>query len=82
MFFINRLYFRIGGCRSQSGKQLANPSKFSVNDVFEKLIGSVRKKEGLHEKIIVKEFKPYHIKHTCAITKVDNIIIVHPYLLH
>ena len=49
---------------------------FSVNDVFEKLICSVRKKEGFHEKIIVKKFKPYHIKHTCAITKVDNIIIL------
>ena len=49
---------------------------FSVNDVFDKLIGSVMKKEGLHEKIIVKKFKPYHIKHTCAITKVDSIIIL------
>ena len=49
---------------------------FSIKDVFDKLIGSVRKKEGFHEKIIVQKFKPYHIKHTCAITQVDSTIIL------
>jgi hypothetical protein len=47
---------------------------FSVNDVFDKLIGSIRKKEGLIEKSSVKKFKPYHIKHTCAITQVNGTI--------
>jgi hypothetical protein len=49
---------------------------FSVNDVFDKLIGSIRKKEGLIEKSSVKKFKPYHIKHTCAITQVNGTIIL------
>lgn len=49
---------------------------FSVGDVFDKLIGSIRKKEGFREKIIVQKFKPYHIKHTCAITQVDSTIIL------
>lgn len=49
---------------------------FSVGDVFDKLIGSIRKKEGFREKIIVQKFKPYHIKHTCAITQVDGTIIL------
>ena len=49
---------------------------FSINDVFDKLIGSVRNKEDFHEKIIVQKFKPYHIKHTCAITQVGSTIIL------
>jgi len=49
---------------------------FSVNDVFDKLIGLIRKKEGLIEKSSVKKFKPYHIKHTCAITQVNGTIIL------
>jgi len=49
---------------------------FSVKDVFDKLIGSIRNKEGFREKIIVQKFKPYHIKHTCAITQVDGTIIL------
>lgn len=48
---------------------------FSVNDVFDKLIDSIRKKEGFIEKSSVKKFKPYHIKHTCAITQVNGTII-------
>lgn len=49
---------------------------FSVEDVFDKLIGSVRKKEGFREKIIVQKFKPYHIKNTCAITQVYSTRIL------
>ena len=49
---------------------------FSVEDVFDKLIGSIRNKEGFREKIIVQKFKPYHIKNTCAITQVDSTIIL------
>lgn len=49
---------------------------FSVNDVFDKLIGSIRKEEGPTVKMIVKKFKPYHIKHTCAITKFHSTTIL------
>lgn len=49
---------------------------FSVNDVFDKLVDSIRRKESFHEKITIKKFKPYQIKHTCAITQVYDTIIL------
>lgn len=48
---------------------------FSVQDVFDKLIGSI-KKEDSNVKLIVKKFKPYHIKHNCAITQYNGITIL------
>ena len=49
---------------------------FSVKDVFDKLVNSIRKREGLNIKLDAMKFKPYHIKHTCAITQVDSTIIL------
>jgi len=49
---------------------------FSVKDVFDKLVNSIRKREGLNVKMPIKKFKPYHIKHTCAITQLDGTIIL------
>ena len=49
---------------------------FSVKDVFDKLVNSIRKREGSNVKLAVKKFKPYHIKHTCAITQLDGTTIL------
>lgn len=48
---------------------------FSVQDVFDKLIGTI-KKEDSNVKIQVKKFKPYHIKHNCAITQYNDTTIL------
>lgn len=49
---------------------------FSVGDVFDKLIGSIKKKEGANVKMTVNKFKPYHIKYNCAITQFNRTIIL------
>ena len=49
---------------------------FSVGDVFDKLVDSIKKKEDTNVKLTVKKFKPYHIKHYCAITQFNKTIIL------
>ena len=49
---------------------------FSVNDVFDKLINSIRRKDGFNEKLTIRKFKPFHIKHTCAITQFNGTTIL------
>ena len=49
---------------------------FSVADVFDKLIGSIRKMDGTNVKLTINKFKPYHIKHTCAITQFKETTIL------
>lgn len=49
---------------------------FSVSDVFDKLIHSIRRKDGFNEKLSIKKFKPFHIKHTCAITQFNGTTIL------
>lgn len=47
---------------------------FSVSDVFDKLIKMINWKSG--NKLIVHRFKPYNIKHFCAITQCDGTVIL------
>ena len=47
---------------------------FSVSDVFNKLIETINKKRG--NILTVQRFKPYNIKHFCAITQYGGTIIL------
>lgn len=47
---------------------------FSVSDVFDKLIKTINRKRG--NKLTVHRFKPYNIKHICAITQCDGTVIL------
>ena len=47
---------------------------FSVSDVFDKLIKMINWKSG--NKLTVHRFKPYNIKHFCAITQCDGTVIL------
>ncbi len=47
---------------------------FSVSDVFDKLIKMINWKSG--NKLTVLRFKPYNIKHFCAITQCDGTVIL------
>ena len=47
---------------------------FSVSDVFDKLIKTINRKS--ENKLTVHRFKPYNIKHICAITQYNGTIIL------
>lgn len=47
---------------------------FSVSDVFDKLIETINKKH--RTRLTIQRFKPYNIKHFCAITQYDGTIIL------
>ncbi len=47
---------------------------FSVSDVFDKLIKTINRKS--ENKLTVHRFKPYNIKHICALTQYNGTIIL------